>query len=114
MTRLNTDPFQAIADSNRREILMLLANKKLSINSLADNFEISRPAISKHIKVLYETGFIKISEEGRERYCELNPDGFEEVKQWIIYFEQFWKEKLQNLENFLNKRAENERSTPKQ
>ncbi|MBV8391212.1 MAG: winged helix-turn-helix transcriptional regulator [Mucilaginibacter sp.] len=104
MTRRNTDPFQAIADTHRREILMLLTDKKLSINSLADNFDISRPAVSKHIKVLYEAGFIQISEEGRERYCELNPAGFDEVKQWITYFEQFWKEKLQSLENLLNQR----------
>ena len=104
MTRLNTDPFQAIADNNRRQILMLLTDKKQSINSLADNFDISRPAVSKHIKVLHDAGFIQISEEGRERYCELNPAGFDEVKQWIVYFEQFWKEKLQNLENLLNQR----------
>jgi DNA-binding transcriptional ArsR family regulator len=105
MTRLNTDPFQAIADSNRREILLLLSNKKLSINTLADNFSISRPAVSKHIKVLHEAGFIQITDEGRERYCELNAAGFDEVKQWISFFEKFWKEKLQNLEDLLNKRA---------
>ena len=110
MTRLNTDPFQAIADNNRREILMLLSGKKLSINSLADQFDISRPAVSKHIKVLHEAGFIQISEEGRERYCELNPQGFAEVKAWITYFEQFWKEKLQNLENLLDQRARNEKN----
>ncbi|HVS92955.1 MAG TPA: metalloregulator ArsR/SmtB family transcription factor [Mucilaginibacter sp.] len=105
MARLNTDPFQAIADTNRRQILMLLTGKKLPINSLADHFDISRPAVSKHIKVLHENGFITISEEGRERYCELNPHGFDEVKQWITFFEQFWKEKLQNLESLLNERA---------
>jgi DNA-binding transcriptional ArsR family regulator len=109
--RTNTDPFHAISDGNRREILMLLTNQKLSINSLADNFDISRPAISKHIKVLYEAGFIQISEEGRERYCELNAAGFDEVKQWITYFEQFWTKKFQNLENLLNKRAENDNSS---
>ncbi|HVV56183.1 MAG TPA: metalloregulator ArsR/SmtB family transcription factor [Mucilaginibacter sp.] len=105
MARLNTDPFQAIADTNRRQILMLLTNKRLPINSLADHFDISRPAVSKHIKVLQENGFISITEEGRERYCELNPLGFDEVKQWITFFEQFWKEKLQNLGNLLDKRA---------
>lgn len=105
MARLNTDPFQAIADTNRRELLMLLSGKKMPINALADNFNISRPAISKHIKVLCEAGFINISEEGRERYCELNPHGFDELKDWIGYFEKFWKEKLQNLETFLDKRA---------
>jgi DNA-binding transcriptional ArsR family regulator len=101
MTRLNTDPFQAIADSNRREILMLLSAKKMSINTLADNFDISRPAVSKHVKVLCEAGFISINEEGRERYCELSPAGFDHIKEWIEFFEQFWNKKLQNLESLL-------------
>src|ERR1700743_2968641 len=105
MTRLNTDPFQAIADNNRREILMLLSANKMSINTLADNFDISRPAISKHIKVLYEAGFILINNEGRERYCELSPVGFDHIKEWMEYFEQFWTKKLQSLENLLNDRA---------
>ena len=105
--RAITDPFHAISDSNRREILMLLTGTKQSINSLADNFDISRPAVSKHIKVLYEAGFIVISEHGRERYCELSPDGFNQINKWLTYFEQFWKTKLQNLENLLNKRSEN-------
>ncbi|MFB9845350.1 ArsR/SmtB family transcription factor [Mucilaginibacter ginsenosidivorans] len=105
MARLNSDPFQAIADTNRRQILLMLTGKKLSINVVADNFDISRPAISKHIKVLCEAGFVQITEDGRERYCELNPQGFDEIKEWIIYFEQFWKEKLQNLENLLDKRS---------
>jgi DNA-binding transcriptional ArsR family regulator len=110
MARYNTDPFQAVADDKRREILMLLSTNKLSINALADNFDISRPAVSKHIKVLHEAGFIMISEQGRERYCELKPDGFDELKKWMAFFEQFWKNKLQNLENLLNKRAEIEKS----
>jgi DNA-binding transcriptional ArsR family regulator len=97
------DPFQAIADPSRREILMLLTKEKLSINALAGNFEMSRPAVSKHVKVLYEAGLIAINDHGRERYCELKPDGFDQVKNWILFFDQFWREKLQNLENLLNK-----------
>lgn len=96
------DPFQAIADPSRREILMLLTKDKLSINALAGNFDMSRPAVSKHIKVLYEAGLILVNDRGRERYCELKPEGFEEIKNWIIFFDNFWKDKLQNLENLLN------------
>jgi DNA-binding transcriptional ArsR family regulator len=106
MSRLNTDPFQAIADDNRRRILLLLADKRLPVNSLAEHFDISRPAVSKHIKVLEEAGFVRIEVQGRERYCQLSPSGFDAVKDWLTYFDQFWKEKLQNLENLLEQRAQ--------
>lgn len=103
--RVTSDPFQAIADPSRREILMLLTKDRLSINALAGNFEMSRPAVSKHVKVLYEAGLILIRDQGRERYCELSPDGFDEVKEWLNFFDKFWKHKLQNLENLLDQRA---------
>jgi len=105
MDRYNYDPFHAIADPGRRDILMMLTKEKLSINAIADNFDISRPAVSKHIKILYEAGFIAISEQGRERYCELSQKGFDEVKEWIVFFEQFWKQKMLNLEKLLNKQS---------
>lgn len=100
--RTNTDPFQALADPGRRAILMMLSQNRQSINAIAGNFDISRPAVSKHIKVLYEAGLVQIKDSGRERYCELNPDGFNEVKKWLDYFDQFWRTKLQNLEDLLN------------
>lgn len=100
--RTNTDPFQALADPGRRAILMMLSQNRQSINAIAGNFDISRPAVSKHIKVLYEAGLVQIKDSGRERYCELNPDGFNEVKKWLDYFDQFWRTKLQNLEGLLN------------
>lgn len=96
------DAFQAIADPSRRQILMLLSKDKLTINALAGNFEMSRPAVSKHVKVLHEAGLIGIQEQGRERYCYLQPEGFDEIKNWLIFFDQFWREKLRNLENLLN------------
>ena len=96
------DTFQAIADPSRRGILMLLTKDKLSINALAGNFEMSRPAVSKHVKVLYEAGLILINDQGRERYCELKPEGFDEIKNWLIFFDNFWKDKLHNLEHLLN------------
>ena len=100
--RTNTDPFQALADPGRRAILMMLSQNRQSINTIAGNFDISRPAVSKHIKVLYEAGLVQIKDSGRERYCELNPDGFNEVKKWLDYFDQFWRTKLQSLEDLLN------------
>jgi len=105
MALQNPDIFQAIADGTRRDMLMLLSKEKHSINSLAGNFDISRPAISKHVKVLAEVGLIVITDQGRERYCELNQQGFDEFREWLAYYDQFWKSKLQKLEKLLNKKA---------
>ncbi|WP_028296883.1 ArsR/SmtB family transcription factor [Olivibacter sitiensis] len=97
------DSFQAIADPNRRHILTLLSKGEKSINDISEHFDISRPAISKHIKVLYHTGFITIEEVGRERICYLNQAGFDEIKTWMDFFEQYWNNQVQKLENLLNK-----------
>ena len=102
MTQTTLDAFQVIADPSRRQILMLLSKDSLTINSLAENFDMSRPAVSKHIKALNTAGFISIKNIGRERYCTLKQDGFNELQNWIDYFDSFWKSKLQKLETLLN------------
>lgn len=101
------DPFQAIGDPSRRKMLMLLSKDSLTINNLADNFDMSRPAVSKHIKILYNAGFITIHDIGRERYCTLKKEGFEELEQWIAYFDKFWTSKLKKLEALLNNKSSN-------
>jgi len=106
MQAAKTDPFQAIADPNRREILRLLSKDSFTINRLADNFDMSRPAVSKHIRILEEAGFISIQNIGRERFCLLNPDGFDAMQEWIDYFEQFWTSKLKTLQLLLDKKGE--------
>jgi DNA-binding transcriptional ArsR family regulator len=101
------DAFQVIGDPSRRKMLMLLSEDSLTINSLADNFDMSRPAVSKHIKILYTAGFISIQDIGRERYCTLKQDGFNELQDWISYFDKFWTTKLKKLETLLNKKLPN-------
>lgn len=96
------DVFQVIGDPSRRKMLMLLFTSSMSINNLAENFDMSRPAVSKHVKILETAGFISITDIGRERYCTLKKDGFEEVQAWIAYFDQFWATKLHKLEALLN------------
>jgi DNA-binding transcriptional ArsR family regulator len=105
MTKYSTDPFYALADPSRRQILRLISKEKQTINTLATNFDMSRPAVSKHIKILSDAGFLSYDDIGRERYCQLNEDGFEAVKDWVAYFEQFWDDKVDNLQKLLNKRA---------
>ena len=95
------DAFQVIADPNRREILLMLTKESHNINRIAEQFDMSRPAVSKHIKILESAGFISIHVAGREHFCVLNPDGFEEVRNWINYFDKFWHFKLKNLETVL-------------
>ncbi|AYL95706.1 ArsR/SmtB family transcription factor [Mucilaginibacter celer] len=96
------DAFQVIADPSRRKMLMLLSADSLTINSLAENFDMSRPAVSKHIKILQTAGFISIQDQGRERYCTLKQDGFNELQKWIDYFDSFWASRLKTLETLLN------------
>ncbi|MEH6705081.1 metalloregulator ArsR/SmtB family transcription factor [Galbibacter orientalis] len=98
------DAFQVIADPSRRQILGMLTKDTYNINSLAENFDMSRPAVSKHIKILQMAGFISIQEIGRERYCILKQEGFNELKSWINHFDKFWTSKLKNLEIELNKK----------
>jgi DNA-binding transcriptional ArsR family regulator len=101
------DAFQVIGDPSRRKMLMLLSEDNMTINSLADHFDMSRPAVSKHIKILHGAGFISIKDIGRERYCTLKKDGFEELQAWISHFDKFWTSKLKKLETLLNKKLSN-------
>ena len=102
MAQPRLDAFQAIADPSRRQILSLLSKDRRTINSLAENFDMSRPAVSKHIKILEYSGFISIEDIGRERYCTLRQEGFNELQEWINFFDTFWKHKLKKLESLLN------------
>jgi DNA-binding transcriptional ArsR family regulator len=106
------DVFQAIADPTRREIIGLLANKSLNLNAVADHFEISRPAVSKHVRILTECGIIIIEKHGRERFCSANFKKLKEVDRWLDKYRRFWNQKLDALEDFLEK--ENRKSRKKQ
>ncbi len=99
--KIRRDVFQAIADPNRRAIIHLIAGQTLTLNGVAEHFPISRPAISKHIKILQECGLISITQKGREKYCEAKLDKLQEVSEWVAHYRAFWTQKLDNLEQFL-------------
>jgi DNA-binding transcriptional ArsR family regulator len=99
---MRRDVFQAIADPTRREIIHMITQQSLNLNAVAENFDISRPAISKHIKILTECGLIVIKQKGRERYCEAKLQKLNEVSVWVEQYQQFWNAKLDALENYLN------------
>src|SRR5215217_6783653 len=88
------DVFQAISDPTRRQIINLIAQKSMNLNAIADNFEISRPAISQHIKILTECGMVVVRQEGRERFCEAKLDGLKEVSNWVDQYKQFWNQQF--------------------
>ena len=98
---MRRDVFQAIADPTRREIIHMITRQSLNLNAVADNFEISRPAISKHIKILTECGLVVIKQKGRERYCEAKLQKLNEVSVWVEQYKEFWNKKLDALENYL-------------
>ena len=104
MTAQMFDAFQVIADPSRRQMMQLLSKNSMTINTLAENFDMSRPAVSKHIKIMYNAGFISITDIGRERYCTLKQDGFNELQDFINYFDKFWTSKLKKLETLLNRK----------
>jgi DNA-binding transcriptional ArsR family regulator len=99
---MRRDVFQAIADPTRRAIINMIAHDSLNLNSVAEKFHVSRPAISKHIKILTECGLITIKQKGRERYCEAKLQKLNEVSDWVEQYKQFWNAKLDSLEIYLD------------
>ncbi|MEO8108598.1 MAG: metalloregulator ArsR/SmtB family transcription factor [Ginsengibacter sp.] len=108
---MRRDVFQAIADPTRREIINMITRESLNLNSVAENFDISRPAISKHIKILSECGLLIIRQQGRERICEANLKSLKEVSEWIGQYREFWTSKLDALDNFLKTSSSSKRKT---
>ena len=105
------DVFQAIADPTRREIIGLLVKQPQNLNALAGNFNMSRPAISQHVKILTECGLLIIKQKGHERYCEAKLDQLNEVSAWIEQYKQFWEQKLDVLESYLEKIQQEQKPT---
>jgi len=98
---MRRDVFQAIADPTRREIINMIAYKSLNVNSVAENFDVSRTAIYKHLKILTECGLVVIRQQGRERYCEAKLAKLNEVSEWVEQYRKLWTQRLDSLEGYL-------------
>lgn len=98
---MRRDVFQAIADPTRREILNMLSHESLNVNAVAGNFDVSRTAVYKHIKILTECGLVTIHQEGRERFCEAQLEKLSAVSEWVEQYRQFWENRLDALEEYL-------------
>lgn len=99
---MRRDVFQALADPTRRAIIAMLSCESLNLNAVAGSFNVSRPAISKHIKILTECGLVEIKQKGRERFCEARLAKLNEVSDWVEQYRQFWTGQLDSLEVYLN------------
>jgi len=106
---MRRDVFQAIADPLRRDMIALLAKEPLTINQVAEKFDVSRPAVSKHLKILEECGIISITNQGRERYCAIQPKQLIPAFLWIDQYKKLWEERLDHFENYVNQ-LKNERN----
>ena len=98
---MRRDVFQAIADPNRRAILGMLAENQLNLNQVADRFDITRSAVSQHMKILTECGLVVIHQKGRERYCEAKMEKLGEISIWLDQYKKFWNKKFDAMEKAL-------------
>ena len=101
-TEVRRDVFQAIADPNRRKIIDLLARKPLTLNAIADEFHISRPAVSQHIKHLTECGIVEIEQVWRERYCVIKPQNLVPAFLWLEKYQEQWESRIDSFEKYVN------------
>ena len=100
---MRRDVFQAIADPTRRDIIGLIAKQTMTPNAVAESFDVSRQAISKHIKILAECGILTVAIEGREYYYSVEPKKLAEVAEWIEPFRKMWEQRFDRLDNVLHK-----------
>jgi len=105
---MRRDVFQAIADPTRRAIISLVAFNALNLNAIAENFDVSRPAISQHIKILTECGLIEIRQQGRERLCEARLEALQDIADWLEPFRKAWEHKFDALDALLLRMQSNQ------
>ncbi len=100
---MRRDVFQAIADPTRRQIISLIAQQSLTPNAVADSFDVSRQAISKHIKILTECGLLELNIKGREYNYTIRPDKLVEIDRWLQPFREMWESRFSQLDQLLIK-----------
>ena len=100
---MRRDVFQAIADPVRREIIDLLSQESMTVQCIAEKFNISRPAISKHLKILRECGLVDLRQHGRENFYYVDPAQLIPAFMWLEQYRQLWEDKIDSFEEYLMK-----------
>ena len=98
--------FQAIADPTRREIIDLLSLRPQNLNDLVGNFSITRPGVAKHVKILSDSGLVRVEKSGRERICHVQLHNLGEIALWVHKYRRFWNDSLDQLEELLRKESQ--------
>lgn len=99
---MRRDIFQAIADPTRRAIIALIALQAMTPNAIAEHFDITRQAVSKHIKILLECELVSQEQQGREIYYSLEIDKMKEIDQWLEQYRKIWESRFNQLDNLLS------------
>jgi DNA-binding transcriptional ArsR family regulator len=102
-TESRRDVFQAIADPTRRKIIDLISRQPMNLGTIAEYFDISRPAISQQVKILCECGIVELKREGRETYCSINPGELKKIADWAGRYAALWESRIDSFENYVNK-----------
>lgn len=99
---MRRDIFQAIADPTRRAIIALIALQAMTPNAIADNFNTTRQAVSKHLRILTECELVKQAQKGREIYYSLEIDKMKEIDKWLDQFRKIWETRFTQLDSLLS------------
>lgn len=106
---MRRDVFQAIADPTRRAIITLIALQAMTPNALAEHFDISRQAVSKHLRILTECELAKQDQQGREIYYQLEIKKMKEIDKWLEQFRKIWENRFNQLDNVLSQLKKNKK-----
>lgn len=101
-TETRRDVFQAIADPTRRKIVDIVSQKPVNLKTLAEHFDISRPAISQQIRILSECGLLEIRKEGRETFCSVQPEELKKIAEWVGKYAGLWENRINSFESYVN------------
>jgi DNA-binding transcriptional ArsR family regulator len=99
---MRRDVFQAIADPTRRAIIVLIALKAMTPNAIAEHFDTTRQAVSKHLRILTECELVKQEQKGREIYYSLEINKMKEIDKWLEQFRKIWENRFKQLDNLLS------------
>lgn len=99
---MRRDIFQAIADPTRRSIIALIAMQAMTPNAIAEHFDVTRQAVSKHLKILAECDLVKQEQQGREIYYQLKLEKMKEIDLWLEQFRKMWENRFEQLDNVLS------------